>query len=235
VLRVHAGSVFFNWIVPSRLCTKTTDTNTGIRQQPHQVAGSTGYGDSSNTFANRIGWGIRPALLLVDVCTAYFTPGSPLDTTSNPGSAAAPDVMRRLLSTARNTRVPVIWTKTAYKSSSREAGLYALKVPALSMWEKADDSDDLNVWLPGLQPLDSEDVVTKTHPSAFFGTTLSSRLRFAGVDTLILCGASTSGAVRATTMDAMCENYRPMVSDKRLALHFLLGSYAMYNATDAVR
>ena len=31
----------------------------------------------SSGFANVMGWGQRPALLIIDVCRAYWTPGSP--------------------------------------------------------------------------------------------------------------------------------------------------------------
>lgn len=51
------------------------------------------------------GWGKRPALLLVDVCKAYWASGSPLDTSSNPESVESVDVMRRLLATAREAKV----------------------------------------------------------------------------------------------------------------------------------
>jgi maleamate amidohydrolase len=46
-------------------------------------------------------------------------------------------------------------------------------------------------------------VITKVFPSAFFGTTLGSYLTAAGCDSLIVTGASTSGCVRATTVDAV--------------------------------
>lgn len=48
-------------------------------------------------FGCHMGWGARPALLIIDVCTAYWADGSPLDIRSNPAAAASPDSMRRLL------------------------------------------------------------------------------------------------------------------------------------------
>ena len=48
-------------------------------------------------FANTMGWGARPALLLVDVCRAYWTDGSPLDLRAHAPSAAAPDSITRIL------------------------------------------------------------------------------------------------------------------------------------------
>jgi nicotinamidase-related amidase len=162
-------------------------------------------------FGNRIGWGKRPALLLIDVCRAYWTPGSPLDTSSNPASAASPDVMRRLLSAARSAKVPVIWTTIIYKKDMSDAGLFYLKAKQLEVWKEGNDSG-LDGWLEGLEPTEGEEVVLKRHASAFFGTELVSKLTLLGVDTLVIGGVSTSGCIRATTLDALSYNYRPMVS-----------------------
>ena len=163
-------------------------------------------------FGNRIGWGKRPALLLIDVCQAYWTPGSPLDTSSNPASAASPDVMRRLLAAARSSKIPVIWTTCLYKKDMSDAGLFYLKAKQLEVWKEGNDRG-LDKWLDGLEPADGEDVVSKRHPSAFFGTELVSKLTLLGVDTLVICGVSTSGCIRASALDALSYNYRPMVSD----------------------
>jgi nicotinamidase-related amidase len=50
-------------------------------------------------------------------------------------------------------------------------------------------------------PLPGEVVLKKTAPSAFFGTPLAAHLLGAGIDTLIVCGESVSGCVRATVVD----------------------------------
>lgn len=49
------------------------------------------------------------------------------------------------------------------------------------------------------------------HASAFFGTELVSKLVFLGVDTVVITGVSTSGCVRATALDALSYNFRPLV------------------------
>lgn len=155
--------------------------------------------------------GQRPALLLIDVCAAYFTPGSPLDCSSNPAAAAAPAVMRRLLQTAREAQIPVIHTQVLYtKKDMSDAGLFYLKARPLEVWLKGNERG-YDALVPGLEPLESEQVVVKKHPSAFFGTELTGTLHLLGVDTLVIAGVSTSGCVRATTLDAMQHNYRPMV------------------------
>ncbi len=54
-------------------------------------------------------------------------------------------------------------------------------------------------------------MVTKSKPSAFFGTPLASMLTYLGVDTLVVTGMVTSGCVRATVVDAFSHNYRVVV------------------------
>ena len=54
-------------------------------------------------------------------------------------------------------------------------------------------------------------MLTKLFASAFFGTSLASLLAAAGCDTVIVTGASTSGCVRATALDALQHGYRVVV------------------------
>lgn len=165
-------------------------------------------------FSNRIGWDRRPAILLIDVCTAYWTPASPLNISSNPASVASPEAMKRLLAAARSSKVLVIWTQVHYKRGMRDAGLFYRKSKVLDVWEGGNDHG-FDALMLGLEPAEGEEVVVKRHPSAFFGTELASMLHLLNVDTLVICGISTSGYVRASTLDAICYNYRPMVSNTR--------------------
>jgi len=163
-------------------------------------------------FSNKMGWGARPALLLIDVCTAYWTPGSPLDISANPSGAASPDSMRRLLAAARDGHVPVVWSKVEYTHPEMaDAGLFWRKAKVLDVWQRG-DARGLDACVEGLEPGETDTVVVKKYASAFFGTSLASELQGLNVDTLVICGVSTSGCVRATTLDAMQHGFRPMVS-----------------------
>jgi maleamate amidohydrolase len=62
-----------------------------------------------------------------------------------------------------------------------------------------------------IKPEPKDIVVTKSKPSAFFGTPLASMLVYLGVDTLVVTGMVTSGCVRATVIDAFSHNYRVIV------------------------
>lgn len=163
-------------------------------------------------FGYRLGWGDHPALLLIDVCVAYFRPDSPLSITHNPAGLASAASMRRLLHAARASGVPVVWAQVRYNHPTlRDGGVQARKTKTIQAWQDG-DTRGLDALVEGLVPGEGETVVLKRNPSAFWGTTLATELRLLGVDTLVVCGVSTSGCVRATAMDAMCNGFRPMVS-----------------------
>ncbi|RDW65911.1 putative N-carbamoylsarcosine amidase [Aspergillus mulundensis] len=168
---------------------------------------------ASSGFSNRMGWGTRPALLLIDVCKAYFVPSnvSPLSLLDNPAAASAPDSMRRLVFAAREGNVPVIWSRVEYtEPDMADAGLFWNKAKVLDVWKRGDERS-LAGLLDGLEPDASDVVVVKKFASAFFGTGLDTKLKALDIDTLVICGVSTSGCVRATTLDSMQHGFRPMV------------------------
>ncbi|CAJ2508500.1 Uu.00g135260.m01.CDS01 [Anthostomella pinea] len=174
-----------------------------------------GHGDAASYaksgFANRMGWGQRPVLLLIDVCKAYWTPGSPLDCSAHAPTTKCPQVMRDMLTAARATGTPVVWTAVEYTDPDmKDAGLFWLKAKALNIWNVA-GTRGLSDWVEGLVPEKGEMVIKKKYASAFFGTSLATDLRVMGADTVVVCGVSTSGCVRASTLDAMQCGYRPMV------------------------
>ncbi|KAK8070257.1 N-carbamoylsarcosine amidase [Apiospora phragmitis] len=167
-------------------------------------------------FGNRMGWGARPALLLIDVCKAYWTPGSPLDLSAFPPAQQCPDVMKRLLAAARESGVPVVWTAVEYHPGlgMADAGLFWKKSKSLRVFNRGMDERGLGGWVEGLEPSQGsggELVVKKKYASAFFETALASDLQVLGVDTVVVCGVSTSGCVRASALDTMQNGFRPMV------------------------
>jgi len=64
-----------------------------------------------------------------------------------------------------------------------------------------------------IAPEPGEHVIVKKHASAFFGTNLANMLRAAGVDTVIVTGCTTSGCVRATTVDSFSNGFRTIVPE----------------------
>jgi maleamate amidohydrolase len=156
-------------------------------------------------FHGRAGFGRRPALLVIDVNVGFTDPASPL-LCDLEGVVAAID---RLLGEARRAALPVVYTTVAYGEGDRiAAAAFIDKVPALltlaagSRWVEID---------PRIAPQPGEPVLNKLFASAFFGTPLASLLTATGCDSVIVTGASTSGCVRATVVDALQHGYRPVV------------------------
>ncbi|MGI8606528.1 MAG: isochorismatase family protein [Gaiellaceae bacterium] len=156
-------------------------------------------------FHGRTGFGRRPALLVIDVNVGFTDPASPLVCELD-GVVAA---IGRLLDEARRAQVPVVYTTVSYTEGDRAAAAAFIdKVPALltlqsgSRWVEIDSR---------IAPLPHEPVLNKLFASAFFGTPLSSLLASARCDSLVVTGASTSGCVRATVVDALQHGYRPIV------------------------
>jgi len=155
-------------------------------------------------FRGRLGWGERPALVVVDVCRAYLDPDSPLYAGVEDAVASA----GRLVEAARAGGVPVVFTRVEFEPGGADGGLFYRKVPALASFDRGSPLGEFPVHP---RPLAGEVVVTKQYASAFFGTTLASTLHGWGVDTVVLCGLSTSGCVRASGVDAVQHGFRPMV------------------------
>lgn len=158
-------------------------------------------------FNGHLPFGARPALLLIDVVEAYLHPASPFY------AAAFVDALHanmRLTKAARLAGVPVIFTNVQYSATGAgiDGGVFMRKVPALKCYMAG---SPMGAFSPLLLPQEGELVVTKQYASAFFGTSLASTLQGMSIDTVMLGGFSTSGCVRASTLDAMQHGFVPYV------------------------
>lgn len=156
-------------------------------------------------FAGRSGFGARPALLVIDVNLGFTDPASPLVCDLDAPVAA----IARLLERGRDAGLAIAYTTLAYGPGDQEtAAAFLDKVPALRALEEGSAYVAID---PRIAPLPGERVFTKLFASAFFGTSLLSMLVVARADTLVVTGASTSGCVRATVVDALQYGLRPVV------------------------
>ncbi|MFJ7499247.1 N-carbamoylsarcosine amidohydrolase [Serratia grimesii] len=160
----------------------------------------------SGVWGNRIGFGQRPALLLIDFMQGYTTQGAPLFA---PGVVSAVEESMALLATARQTGIPVIHTNIRYHAGHfANGGIWVKKAPVM---KDMVDGNPLAAFCPQVAPRTTEVVLTKQYASAFFGTSLASMLVALGVDTLLLVGCSTSGCIRASAVDAVQHGFRTIV------------------------
>ena len=168
-------------------------------------------------FGKRIGFGQRPALLMIDFVEAYFEPSCALYA----GVEAALASALRLQAVARQAGIPVIYTNVVYNKSVLNGGRFYQKSMTLHNFV---EGNPMGAWPRGLEPADDELVISKQYPSAFFGTSLASTLTSLGIDTLIHTGVSTSGCVRATCVDSCSYGFIPIivrdaVGDRHAAPH----------------
>lgn len=155
-------------------------------------------------FSSRVGFGEKPALLIIDFIKGFTDTACPLGSNLDVEVAAT----KELLDLFRERGLPVHFTTTAYDDEMVSAGVFVKKVPGLahlkfgSEWIEIDER---------LKPIAGEVVWTKQYASAFFGTALASALLAQKVDTLVVTGCTTSGCVRASAVDSCQHGFRTNV------------------------
>lgn len=153
----------------------------------------------------------RPALVVVDLTLAFTDPASDLACEVDDALAAT----SRMLAAARAAGTPVIYTRIAYTPATATiAKPFLEKMPAL------EQSLDGSAWVEidaRVAPRPEEPVLTKLFASGFFGTPLNAFLTVHGCDGVVVTGATTSGCVRATVVDALQNGYRVMVPRQAVA------------------
>ena len=160
---------------------------------------------AKQTFGQKTGFGRSTALLVVDFVNGFVDP----EIFGGGNIADAVKATVPLLQYFRAQQLPVIFTRIVYADDGADAGIWCQKVPRLrELTEAAPASQIVDL----LAPRAGELIVRKTQASAFFGTTLSATLIAKGIDTIVIAGATTSGCVRATVIDAMSWNFRPIVA-----------------------
>lgn len=168
-------------------------------------------------FGNKVGFGERPALLVIDFIKGFTDTNCPLGSNLDKEIEAT----KKLLERFRAEKLPVHFTTTAYDEEMVSAGVFVKKVPSLAHLKLGSNWVEIN---ERLTPISGEVVWTKQYASAFFGTSLASSLTAQKVDTLIVTGCTTSGCVRASAVDS-CQNgfltnvVRECVGDRSASAH----------------
>ena len=161
----------------------------------------------SRAYGKRVGFGQRPALILIDFVQGYFDPECDLYSGVEDALASA----LRVRKAATSAGVPVILTNVVYHPMALNGGRFFEKAKPLRYFL---EGNPMGAWPQGLEPRPEELVVSKQYPSAFFGTSLASTLTSLGVDSVLLTGLTTSGCVRATCIDAMSHGFRTAVVEE---------------------
>ncbi len=156
--------------------------------------------------SQRIEFGARPAVLVVDFQLAFTDPQYPLG--GLPMVQKATDRTGELLKVARKFQVPVASCYTAYGS---EHDMPRWKVQAVhDQFYYGHPCTEID---PRVLDRDHDFVFCKNAPSIFFLTPVTTFLTKHGVDTVIITGCTTSGCVRASVVDAFSHGYRVIVAE----------------------
>jgi len=158
---------------------------------------------SDRKFGDRLGFGAKPVLLVVDFIQAFTDASSPLGA----DFSAQLEFTKKILEEARRTGILRVFTTVAYEPGLRDAGLWRKKTPtgSLIIGTPPVEVD------PSLERRPEEPIIIKKYASAFFGTHLLSLLNSDRVDTVIVAGCTTSGCVRATVVDGVSYGFRMIV------------------------
>jgi maleamate amidohydrolase len=155
-------------------------------------------------FGGAVAKGRHPALIVVDFVNGFVDPnifggGNTLDA----ARATVP-----VVAAFRAQGLPVVYTRIVYAEDGSDTGVWCEKAPRL---RELTESNPASHVVDILQPQEGDIIIRKTSASAFFETGLASILRLRQVDSVVVVGATTSGCVRATVVDAISLNFRPTV------------------------
>lgn len=156
----------------------------------------------------RIGFGERPAVLVIDMQNDFCDAGAP--TTLWPSIAKSYDPIRQLCNAARRRNLPVIYTQGLVAADGSSAGLWRFKQRYHAEGRVQIEGSRGAAIIDELTPQPGDRVIRKWRPSAFFRTDLEVFLGVQAIDTLLVCGTSVSGCVRATVTDAFMRDIRCM-------------------------
>jgi maleamate amidohydrolase len=161
---------------------------------------SRGYGQK------RIGLGEKAAVLVVDYQALLCDPASPM--WGGEQVDVALENTARLLEVARELKLRVFYTTVGYAADGSDLALWAYKIKHLPMCVRGSKWTEIPKIIA---PRESDLVFPKRMASSFFGTDLLTFLTMERIDTLLVCGGTAGGCVRATVVDAFQYGFRVMV------------------------
>jgi maleamate amidohydrolase len=156
-------------------------------------------------FSGRVDFGEKPALLIRDFTVAFLEPHS----TFSIEREKQVEVTKNLIESAQEHRIPVIFSITVYDSGVAASRLWCKKFPSLQIL--IPDSP----WVQMIPELEHYhfDLINKTpYVTDFYKSPIPSFLSEHQIDTIVLAGATTSGSIRATAVDALQQGYHVIVA-----------------------
>lgn len=186
-----------------------------LTEQDKQIYQLAGYG-------KRGGFGKRPALFIIDVQYNFCgdEPGENLEEglkkyrtyCGEAGWKAVPHI-ERLMHLAREKNLPIFYTQSERRPDMSDSGVQLGKSHRGAEKTSTEGTHATRTVAP-LAPRPHDILIGKRKPSAFFGTLFMSQLNQLDVDTLILTGCTSSGCLRATSVDAYSYNFKVIIPEE---------------------
>ncbi len=159
---------------------------------------------STRGIGGTAGIGQRPALIVIDMATAFTDPAY------NVGVDLSDEIgqIQTLLPAFRSHQLPIVFTTTMYNANLADGGRFLEKIPAVGELIEGTPGVEIN---PIFARDENDIVVVKKFPSSFQSTHLAAYLTAQRVDSVVLVGMSTSGCVRAAAIDAVSSGFKTLV------------------------
>lgn len=172
---------------------------------------------SNQGFSGKIGFGKKSALLIRDLTVAFTEPHSQLSIKIESEISAT----KRLIEEAVLHKIPVIFSITVYDATHNVSRLWCEKFPSLQIL------DSQSSWVgihPDLRDFPYDLINYTVFVADLYDQQVENLLKDREIDTLILAGATTSGSIRATAVDAIQRGYKVIipkeaVGDRNKTLH----------------
>jgi maleamate amidohydrolase len=160
--------------------------------------------------------GPSPALLAIDLYElAYQGGANPVaqlhktyPSTCGENAYAAIEPTKRLFAAARAAGIPIFYTTQDTRPDSLPSRVTATRR------QRVQNDPELYTIKSEFKPHPGDVVITKQRASGFYGTPLMAHLTQLGIQSLIVCGESTSGCVRASAVDAYSNGFHVTVVEE---------------------
>lgn len=161
-------------------------------------------------FGERVGFGRRTALLNIDTTYMFVDPTYPQ---CGDGDPELVENITRIVSVFRDLDLPIYYSRRDDRSHPIRRGMWndKLGIAGDMIYSRDPRADE---WPDAYAPREQDVLIPKNKASCFFETPLESFLRYDDIDTIVICGISTSGCVRAAANDAFSHNFRVIIAEE---------------------
>ncbi|MBT4487884.1 MAG: isochorismatase family protein [Rhodospirillaceae bacterium] len=161
-------------------------------------------------FGEKVGFGKRAALLNIDTTYMFVDPSYPQ---CGDGDPELVENITRLVTVFRGLDLPIYYSRRDDRSHPIRRGMWndKLGIAGDMIYSRDPRADE---WPDAYAPREQDVIVHKNKASCFFATPLEAFLRYDEIDTIVICGISTSGCVRAAANDAFSHNFRVIVAEE---------------------